>query len=292
MTSSDGTLGVDVGGTTTKAVHLDASGRVTAERRCGTPAPDPTGEGVVAAVASLVDSFRDRRDSPVGVVVPGVVDEEHGATVRSVNLGWHGLPLRTDLESRLGRRIAFGHDVRAGAVAEARTGAARGTDGVVAFVAMGTGVSAAVLLDGRPVVAGGWAGEIGQLVLADGPFAGLRVEEVASATASARRAGDPDARTLASRVATGDPAARAVWHDTVRVLGGALAGLVVAVAPSTIVLGGGLALAGDLLLAPLDAELRRRVPGLHRPRLVVAAHGDAAAAIGAALLARELVEVG
>jgi glucokinase len=289
VTAIPGAIGVDVGGTTTKAVRVDGGQRVVAERRAATLAPDPTGSGVVESVAGLLASLDVDGDVPVGVVVPGVVDEDRGLAVHSVNLGWRDLELRARLEERLGRPVAFGHDVRAGAVAEARCGAARGADGVVAFVAVGTGLSAAVLVDGRPVVAGGWAGEIGQLVLADGPFAGSRVEEVASAAATARRAAEPDARAVATRVAAGDAAARRVWHATATVLAGALAGLVVAVAPSTIVVGGGLALAGDLLLDPVRAELVRRVPDLRLPRLVVAEHGDTAAAIGAALMARDLV---
>lgn len=291
MTLSRGAVGIDVGGTTIKAVHVDGTGRPVAERRCATPAPDPTGTGVVEAVTGLLRTLGVPDDLAVGVVVPGVVDEEHGIAVQSVNIGWRALPLRALLEDRLGRPVAFGHDVRAGAIAEARTGAARDVRGVVAFVAVGTGLAAAVLLDGRPLVAGGWAGEIGQLVLADGPFAGARVEEVASASATARRAGELDARAVAARVAIGDHDAAAVWRDTVTVLAGALAGLVVTVAPSTIVVGGGLALAGDLLMEPLRAELPRRATGLRLPRLAVTQHGDAAAAIGAALLAQDVVTV-
>ncbi|WNB86517.1 ROK family protein [Cellulomonas sp. ATA003] len=278
-------VGVDVGGTSTKAVRVDAGGHVVAERRAATTAPDPSGAAVVESIAALVASLDVPDDVPVGVVVPGVVDEDRGLAVLSVALGWRDLDLRARLEERLGRPVAFGHDVRAGAVAEVRSGAAQGADGVVAFMAVGTGLSAAVLVDGRPVVSGGWAGEIGQLVLADGPFAGSRVEEVASATGTARRAGEPDARAVAARVAAGDPAAVEVWRTTASVLAGALAGLVVTVAPSTIVVGGGLALAGDLLLEPIRAELARRVAGLRVPRLVVAHHGDGAGALGAAMLA-------
>lgn len=283
-----GAVGVDVGGTTVKAVLVGGTGVVVEEHRVPTPVPDPTGERVVEAVAAAVAALGAGARAPVGVVVPGVVDEGRGVAVLSVNVGWRDVPLRAMLADRLGRPVAFGHDVRAGALAELATGAARGASGVVAFVPVGTGVAAAVLVDGRPVVAGGWAGELGQLVLADGPFAGRRVEEVASAPATARRAGEPDARRVAERVAAGDPAATGVWRETVAVLGEALAGLVVAVAPETVVVGGGLALAGDVLLDPLRDELARRTAGLRQPRLVVAAHGDRAAALGAALLARRI----
>jgi glucokinase len=83
-----------------------------------------------------------------------------------------------------------------------------------------------------------------------------------------------------------------VWGETVDVLAQALAGLVATVAPTVVVLGGGLALSGDLLLVPLDRALVERVPGLRRPRLVAALHGDTAAARGAAVLAAERVVAG
>lgn len=103
----------------------------------------------------------------------------------------------------------------------------------------------------------------------------------------ARRADAPDARTVAERVAAADPVATEVWRDAVDVLAGGLAAMVVTVAPSAIVIGGGLALAGDLLLDPLRAGLARRVTGLPVPDLRPAAHGDRAAALGAALLAEK-----
>ncbi len=291
----DDVLGVDVGGTTIKAVRVDPAGRVVREHRAPTPAPDPTGERVADAVAAVAARLGaptgpDAPDAPplaVGVVVPGVVDEPAGTAVWSVNLGWRDVPLRQLLADRLAGPVVLGHDVRAGALAEARTGAARDEAGTVAFVPVGTGVSAALVVEGRPVVSGGWAGEIGQRVLVHGPFAGLRAEEVASAAATARRAGAPDARTVADRVAAGDPAARAVWADTVEALADAVTDLVVAVSPGTVVVGGGLVLAGDLLLIPLAAALVRRTVGLRAPRLVAARHGDAAAALGAAMLARD-----
>lgn len=279
-------IGVDVGGTSVKALLVDADGAPLAERRAPTPV-DPSGAALVDTVGRLVDELGATADLPVGVVVPGIVDDDRGVVVHAVNLGWRDLPLAAMLGARLGRRVALGHDVRAGALAEARTGAARAVPGVVGFVAIGTGVAAALLVEGRPVVAGGWAGEIGQLVLTEGPHAGRRHEEVASAAALARRAGAPDARTVAAQVAAGDPGATEVWRDGVDVLAGALAALVVTAAPTAIVIGGGLALAGDLLLDPLRAGLERRVTGLRVPDLLAAAHGDRAAALGAALLAQE-----
>lgn len=276
-------IGVDVGGTSIKGLRVSGAGDVVAEIRRPTPSPDPDGSAVVDAVASVVDELRRFGDAPVGVVVPGIVDESRGWALFSANLGWRDIPLHALLERRLGQPVVFGHDVRAGAIAEVRLGAGVGRHGLVAFVPIGTGIAAAFLDDDRPIVSGGWAGEIGQLPLVSGPFAGLRVEEVASAAGTARRASEPNALRVAERVRTGDEAATRVWNETVEVLADVLASVVTVLAPATIIVGGGLALAGDVLFAPLARQLSARVPDLRMPTLVAATLGDRAAALGAAL---------
>lgn len=280
-------IGIDVGGTTIKAVAADAEGRVLEEFRAETPAPDPRGEGLVEAVAALVTQLgTNSNDAPVGVVVPGIVDETRGLAVHSANIGWKDLPLAAMLRRRLGHEIGFGHDVRAGALAEATWGAASGEPGVVAFVPIGTGIAAAILVDGVPLVSGGWAGEIGQVLLPGGEFRGERLERIASATGTARRAGMDDAKAVASAVSSGKESAKEVWRDTIELLADSLATMTATVAPMTIVIGGGLALAGKVLTDPLDTALEKRLGPLRRPRLVTARLGDRAAALGASLLAR------
>ena len=280
-------IGVDVGGTTIKGVVVNGDGLVTAEVRRPTPSPDPTGALVAAAVAEVVGALDASPANPVGVVVPGIVDETHGLAVYSANLGWRDVPLARLFSERLGHEVGFGHDVRAGALAEARWGAASAASGIIAFVPIGTGIAAAVLIDGRPVVGGGWTGEIGQVRLTTGPHAGARVEEIASATGIARRAGLADARAVAERVASRDPAMRAVWDETIDVLADVLAALTANLAPETIVLGGGVALAGDTLISPLETALDARLGALRRPELRTATLGDRAAALGASLIAVE-----
>lgn len=281
-------LGVDVGGTTIKAVRLSASGDVVAEHRLSTPDADGSGDQLVAAVAEAVRLLGGSDGRPVGVVTPGVIDEDRGVVVGAANLGLRDAPVRARLRERLAAPVAFGHDARAGAIAEARTGAARAVEGTVAFVAVGTGMGSAVLVDGRPLVSGGWAGEIGRVVLTSGPHAGRRVEQVASASALARRAGVEDASEVARRVAQGDPAAGALWADTVAVLAEVLAWLSAVVAPTAIVVGGGLSRSGTLLLDPLTVEVGRRLGQLRVPALLPAAHGDLAGALGAAMMAGDL----
>ncbi len=279
---------MDVGGTTIKAVRLSASGEVVAEHRLSTPGADGSGHRLVAAVAEAVTALGGSEGRPVGVVAPGVIDEDRGVVVGAANLGLRNAPLRARLQERLAAPVAFGHDARAAATAEARSGAARAVDGTVAFVAIGTGLGSAVLVDGRPLVSGGWAGEIGRVLLASGPHAGRRLEDVASATALATRAGVGDASEVARRVAQGDPAAATLWADTVTVLAEALAWISAVVAPSAIVVGGGLSRSGSLLLDPLSVELGRRLARLNVPSLLLAGHGDLAGALGAAMMAGDL----
>ena len=101
--------------------------------------------------------------------------------------------------------MGFGHDVRAGGLAEILTLPDLRPDSVTVFVPIGTGLAAAIV--GRAVLTGhGWAGEIGQLVFPWGPHAGKRIEQVASASAVARRVGVPGAAEAVAMVAAGDPA--------------------------------------------------------------------------------------
>ena len=294
-------LGIDVGGTGIKARLVGTTpADVLDEQRVPTPREDTDGRALAAVVVGLVQeadrvsTAAGRTLGAIGLAVPGVVDDRAGRVLLAVNLGWRDLDLLGIVRDALAAAgydlpIAFGQDVRAGALAEA-TALVPGTGvgGTVAFVPVGTGLAAALVIDGRVLAGDGWAGEIGQVRITEGPHAGRRVEEIASASAVARRAGAPDARTVADRVRDGDPAATRVWDECVAVLADALAGLTAVSGCGTIVVGGGLAASGPLLLEPLRAGLAARLPGLRTPEIVPAAHGDTAGAIGAAIMAGAL----
>lgn len=293
---------VDLGGSCLKGALVDTDGALVAEQRAATPAaagPGAVVQALVRFAAALIEQGRQRGGSvaAAGVVVPGIVDEDRGVAVLSANLGWRDLPLRSLLAARLGLPVAFGHDVRAGGLAEARVGAARGAQDAL-FVPVGTGIAAAVLISGRPVVAGGYAGELGHVVVdpAGPPCAcGARgcLETIASAAAIARRYAERTGRAVdgaaevARRVAAGEGAARTVWDEAVEALAHALATCTSLLAPEVIVVGGGLAESGELLLAPLRRALEARLSFHRRPRVVRSRLGDTAACRGAALLALE-----
>ena len=295
-------LGVDVGGTGIKARVTDAAGTVLGEHRVPTPRADPDAVQLAEVIAELAVTAAAAsgatRLAAVGVVVPGVVDEVTGVSVLAVNLGWQGVPVRERIHAALVARgvdvpVAFGHDVRAGALAESRPvpGATQPLDrGSVGFVPVGTGLASALVVDGAVVSGGGWAGEIGQVRIQHGPHAGLRVEEIASAGAVARRAGTASAHAAMLRVQQGDPVATAVWQECVDVLGEAIAWITAVAGCHAVVVGGGLAESGAMLLDPLRTAVADRLVGLRAPTLLPARHGDAAGAIGAGLLARELLD--
>lgn len=283
-------LGIDVGGTTVKGRLSDAEGRPLGEWRQATPRGDANGQATVEAIVELLAAARKVAPvAAVGVAVPGIVDEASGVCLCAVNLGWQNLPIAQLLRDRIETPLAFGQDVRAGALAEAISGAAEGYAGTFAFVPIGTGLASAIGTRGQIVPRQEWPGEIGQLVIAKGRHTGRRVEEIASASGIARAAGATNAKEVAERVLAGERTAIAIWNDAVEVLGESIASIVTDAEATLIVVGGGLAQAGTLLLDPLAKAIDRHLPRGRGVGLKLAAHGDSAAVIGAVELARRVV---
>jgi glucokinase len=254
---------------------------------------------IAAGLAGTASSLGDKAVA-VGVVVPGVIDEERGIAVWSANVGFRDVPLRDLLTERLGLPAALGHDVRAGGVAEARLGAGNGYRHVL-FLAIGTGIAGAHVVDGVAFAgAHGAAGEVGHIIVRPGgPVCGCQargcLEAVASAAAVGRaystRSGDTvSAAEVAARAASGDPLAVEVWAEAVDALADGLHTAVTLFDPEVVVIGGGLAEAGDGLLVPLDVALAGKLTFQYRPAMLHAALGDEAGCLGAALLALSIVE--
>lgn len=266
--------------------------------------------GPDAVVAGILDFAADLREHGVeqfgepaaaaGVAVPGIVDEANGIASYAANLGWRDVPLRELLATALGVPVALGHDVRTGGLAEGRIGAARGADRFL-FVALGTGIAGAIGVDGRVETgAHGFAGEIGHIVVRPGGTpcpCGQRgcLERFASAAAVseawAAACGDPDADAAdcAKAVASGDPNAVRVWLRAVDALADGLVTALTLLDPRTLVIGGGLAEAGETLFTPLREAVRQRVTFQKLPEIVPAALGDSAGCLGAGLLAWDLL---
>jgi glucokinase len=302
-------IALDVGGTGMKAALIAEDGTLLHEAR------RPTGRerGADAIVTAILDFAADLRDHgraaygqgavAAGVVVPGIVDDVAGVAVYAANLYWKDLPLRDLVSARLdGLPVALGHDVRAGGLAEGRIGAGNGADRFL-FLPLGTGIAGAIGIDGR-IEAGahGCAGEIGHIVVRPGGRecgCGQRgcLEAYASAGAVSRSwaaaSGDPaaDAAGCARAVEAGDRTAIEVWREAIDALADGLVTGLTLLDPRMLIIGGGLAEAGDTLFGPLRAAVEARISFQKLPLIVPAALGDTAGCLGAGLLAWDLISM-
>jgi glucokinase len=286
-------IAVDVGGTSIRAATVDLDGVIGRERVRSTPAAEGPG-AVVAAVRAAAGELAGPDVVAAGVVVPGVVDAATGIARYATNLGWRDVPLGDLLTADLGVPVVVEHDVRAAGRAELALGSARGvTDGLLVW--LGTGIAAVVVADGS-IVEGAqkMAGELGHLpVRPDGePCAcGQRgcTEVYASAAGIARRyerrTGLPrSAAEIAARLGS-DADAAAVWTDAVDALGLALASATLLLDPAVVVLGGGLAGAGETLRGPVATALADRLAWRSPPEVRTSPLAGRAGLLGAALLA-------
>ncbi len=306
-------IGVDLGGTKVLGVALGPDDRILATHRASTPIGGHDIVDTIAAVVREVSAAVAGEVVSVGVGAAGLVDET-GILRFGPNLpGVVDLDLSTLLSAQLGSPVAVDNDATCAAVAEHRLGAAQGVSCAV-IVAFGTGIGGALVIDGK-IRRGAhhMAGELGHTVVdPSGPRCGCGNrgcwERFASGTALGRmareRAASGDADSLLARVggeldaldgrvvtaaaAESEPAAVALLDDFARWIALGLAGLVNILDPQRIVVGGGLVAEGDLLLDPVRRHLAEMAVGAgHRPEVEVvpATAGDAAAAVGAALLA-------
>ncbi len=228
----------------------------------------------------------------VGVGVPGLYDPETGTTEFLVNFpgGWRGVPVGAPLGAALGLPIGVINDARAFGLAELRLGAAQGAASMIGLT-LGTGVGGVVAVDGR-VLQGykGRAGELGhQTIDPDGPWCncGNRgcVEAYCRADQIVLSCGTRTVEEAVAAARAGDRRAIQGLADTGRYLGIGLANMIVAINPDRVVLGGGVAAAGELILAPVRDEIARRVhvTAWSHIEVCVASLGTYAGAIGAAI---------
>ncbi|WP_345711105.1 ROK family glucokinase [Kineococcus glutinatus] len=316
-------VGVDIGGTKVAAGVVDGEGRVLSQVRRETPTKSP--QAVEDVIAEVVEELAARHEVvSVGIGAAGFVDADRSSVLFAPHLAWRHEPLRDAVERRVrarlgrrvGRRTLVENDANAAAWGEYRFGAGRGESRMVC-VTMGTGIGGAIVNSGR-VQRGrhGLAGEFGHMVIVPGGHrceCGNRGcwEQYASGNALVREArelaradspvaqglleragGDPGAITgplVTAAAQDGDAAAVELFEEVGRWLGIGIANLAAALDPGTVVVGGGVSDAGDLLLGPAWEAYRRTLTGRgFRPelRLVRAELGPAAGLVGAADLSR------
>lgn len=309
-------IGLDIGGTKIAGGLIDESGRVVRRASVPTPAHDP--EGIVAAVAELVDELgADDLDAGLGVACAGYLDAERQHVRFAPNLAWRDFPLRDLVAQATGRATLIENDANAAAFGEHRFGAGRGSTNTV-LVTLGTGVGGGIVLDGQLYRgAFGIGGEIGHIVVErDGRACGCgnagclevyssgsallrsareRVEAADAEAALLTELCGGDATKLTGHLITqaahdADPLARKLIGDVGRWLGEGLASISAVLDPGLYVVGGGVGEAGDLVLEPARAAYATHLTGTgHRPvaAIVQAELGNDAGMIGAAALAQE-----
>lgn len=307
-------IGVDIGGTNTVIGVFDSSLRLLVKRSM--PTLTYQGPGRTSDPADFLDMLAEvvraalqdagaAKARGAGFGVPGWVDPEKGIARSASNMGWRDVPFGEGMRARLGMPVAIDNDVRMYALGESLAGAGRGSRNLLC-VTLGTGLAAGLLIDGKPVSGGHhFAGEIGH-----DPVEGWTVpckcgrigclETIASATGIARLASEAAAKGKSAALAAearhaaeitaldayraavrGDAGAIGVFRQVGEVLARKLMTWIALVDPDTVIIGGGAAQAGDLLLEPirsfLDAQytVKERMPLIRTGTL-----GDTAGLIG------------
>jgi glucokinase len=288
-------LGLDLGGTNIKVATLsgtDNGFEVLTTDSVETGAAD----GPEAVVANLVEiGSKITGAQPVdtlGLGVPGHFDRDSGQILLFPNLpgDWEGFPLRAQVESGLGIPTWMINDARAFTLAEGILGAGKGCD-TLACITLGTGVGGGIMIQGKlHRGAFGVAGEIGhQTIIPDGPPCGCGnrgcVEALARADVLADLAGKATAAEVFEAAKLGEPESTAAIAQVAGTLGIALSNVVTLIGPDRIVVGGGIAEAGDLVLGPIKEAVKSRVTLVPTEKIeIVPAHfGRFAGAVGAAL---------
>jgi glucokinase len=306
-------IGLDVGGTKIATAVLEGG-----EFRTFDPVPTRTdsGEQLVEQIFAEIDAHMSDSARSVAVGLPSVIDTQTGSVIHSVNLPLRDFPLRAALSERCGVPVYVENDASCAALAEAQVAGQVVCENLVMFT-IGTGVGGGLVLGGK-LYRGATSGvEVGHAIIgldlgagapADpGPFpqpgsletlaSGRALDRLALESARAHPQSFLGERLAHGQEITGHHAVEGARDGDVhcrhvlRVLGERL-GIGIANAintfdPDEVVIGGGVSLAGDLLLVPADRAARRHtVPGLGlKTKIRVARHGPHAGVIGAATVA-------
>ena len=310
--------GIDLGGTKIQTAILDGGGKVLGESR----RPTPTSGGPQDVADEMAAALREAAGEAgletgalegIGVGSPGDVDEATGVVSGARNLPrWDGsFPLAQVLKKDLGAEIRIGNDVQVATEAEFHLGAGREFRSLIG-VFWGTGVGGGLVLDGRPWLGRGAAGEIGHMVVKRGgakcPCGRKGCMEAYSGRAAmeveARRQHEEGVKTdlfklmrkhdrdrLTSGIWEraldhGDDLAEKLIDRAIEALGTGIASAVNLLDPEAVILGGGLGVRfGDRYMEPLTKEMAKHLFVDERPPAVrVASLGDLGGAIGASLL--------
>ncbi len=291
-------LGLDLGGTNIKGAVVETTGDVPSvvwtgsEPTLAERGPDNVAETMIQLGADAVSATGPI--DGVGIGVPGLFDFATGAVIFLTNLPgpWEGYPLRSAIAGGLGVPATMINDARAFTLAEGTVGAGRHSRTLICMT-LGTGVGGGIMIDGRlHFGAFGTAGEIGHMtVQPGGPVCGCGnsgcLEAVTRAPVIAEAAGKETIEDVLDAVAKGDQRSIGALDTAIDHMAVGLAGLLTVFGPDRIVIGGGVAAAGDVLFDRIRAAVRSKVTLVppEKVEIVPAELGPEAGAIGSALAA-------
>jgi len=307
---------VDLGGSKILSVIAQGDGRRLAEDRRTTSAeegPEAVLDRIIVSLqTALAKAGLQQGDlAAVGICSPGPCDIDAGVISSAPNLpDWRDVPICRYLEERLGVPARLENDANAAALGEHVYGAGRGCRHLI-YITVSTGIGGGLIIDGRLYRgATGVAGELGHMTIdPDGPLCGCGnrgcLEALASGTAIAARGeelvaqggsallaqeqGELTAETVSRAADQGDVACQGIIRRAGYYLGVGLASYVNIFNPEVIIIGGGLAKVGDLLLGPARAEMEARAmpEALEAVQLKLAELGDYVGVMGMVALLRE-----
>ncbi|MEW6233693.1 MAG: ROK family transcriptional regulator [Chloroflexota bacterium] len=309
-------IGVDLGATHILVVVTDLGANVRAqavkEEFSISDGPEAALEEVSRLVSQALRAAGVSLDRMMGlgIGVPGPLNYSAGMVIAPpIMPGWDGIPLRARLESQYKIPVYLDNDANLGALAEKWHGAGRGRDNL-AYIKVGTGIGCGLIFDGE-IYRGetGSAGEIGHIMvdeagppckcgsygclesMAGGPAIAQRAEQAIRAgqrTALQRLARNHGltAKDVADAAAAGDELSQQLYREAGRLIGVAIADLINLLNPGMVVIGGGVAAAGELLLGPIRQTVQSRAlrASVNSTQIVQAQLGREVTAIGAATL--------
>ncbi len=306
------TIGIDFGGTSIKMAVTSGADLISDVVRIPTREhddPDMLIDEITGRVSRLRNAFPGI--CALGIGVPGAIDFERGITYNLTNVrGWTNVPLRDILQEKTGYPTILENDANCMAYAEFKHGAGRGFRNV-GCVTLGTGVGGGLILNGELFRGSRFAaGEIGQMSVdlygVDGPYGNRgaleryignrQIEALARQKyfdAGKDRPEDLSPANLARLANEGDAVAMAVWDQVATYLSACLMSIIYLLNPDAVVVGGGVAHAGDILFEPLRQKLKNSLTTECFDHLVIshARFGNTAGIIGCSTMARELAEI-
>jgi glucokinase len=320
MANSEFFIGLDLGGTNIKAALVNVE---TGEIIGATSTPTQAHEGhdsVIQRMANLADEVIQNSGKQkseiggIGIGIPGLLDLENGLTLFLPNLHgqWRSVPVREQLSRKAKLPVAISNDARAATMGEWKFGAGRGVQSCALYT-LGTGIGGGLILNGQLYLGiGGAAGELGHVsidlngprcncgsrgcieAIASGPaIAAAGVKAVMQgATTSITAMCEDDLNRITPELVcqaalAGDKVAREIYEIAGTAIGYGISNVCIALTPNRVIIGGGVAAAGDLILEPIRRTVKARVvladPNAYE--IVPATLGNNAGLMGAAVWA-------